>query len=103
MITEEMLDIYARFNGDMDGFARVGSARDRALMSETQWYALDAFVLELHAVKAQLASPGYAEQSQPQSQGEALATRLSIGKGCPRGTDNSVSSFFRPLMDTPCV
>ncbi len=55
MITEEMLDIYARFNGDMDGFARVGSARARALMSETQWYALDAFVLELHAVKAQLA------------------------------------------------
>ncbi|HQX59221.1 MAG: hypothetical protein KBF63_09605 [Rhodoferax sp.] len=75
MITEEMLDIYARFNGDMDGFARVGSARDRALMSETQWYALDAFVLELHAVKAQLASPGYAEQ---------IESRLSAMSANPR-------------------
>jgi hypothetical protein len=75
MITEDMLEIYARFHGDMDGIARAGSARDRALMSEAQWYALDAFLLELHAVKAQLASPAYAEQ---------IESRLSAMSANPR-------------------
>lgn len=75
MITEEMLAIYARFHGDMDGFARAGSARDRALMSQAQWYVLDAFLLELHAVKARLASPVYAEQ---------IESRLSAMSANPR-------------------
>lgn len=59
MLTEEMLAVYSRFNGDMDGFSRTGLAHERSMISDQQWYELDALLQELHLVKANLISAKY--------------------------------------------
>jgi hypothetical protein len=59
MITEEMLGIYSKFGGDINGFTRAGSAHDRKTISATQWQEIARIVQELHIVKANLASEQY--------------------------------------------
>ncbi|NII10141.1 hypothetical protein [Oleiagrimonas sp. C23AA] len=60
MITEAMLDVFCRFDGDVDGFARIGTAEDRSVISGEQWTGIDVLLQELHLAKANLASPEYA-------------------------------------------
>jgi hypothetical protein len=62
MITEEMLDVYAKFNGDIDGFSRAGTAHERCVINDEQWSELSAFLQELFLVKTGSASAEYAEK-----------------------------------------
>ncbi|MBD8900442.1 hypothetical protein [Rhodanobacter sp. DHG33] len=62
MITEEMLGIYSKFDGDIDGFTRAGSAYDRSIISAAQWLEIVRLVQELHTVKASLVSDHYSAQ-----------------------------------------
>jgi len=73
MITEEMLDIYSKFSGDIDGFTRTGSAHERSTISATQWLEIARLIQELHIVKASLASEQYSAQVE-QSLSTAAAT-----------------------------
>jgi hypothetical protein len=56
MITLRQLEIYKKFNGDNDQFARIGSAKDKLVFSDTDWSLIDSFLQDLELVKNGLAS-----------------------------------------------
>ena len=50
MITPEKLRIYKRYGGDIDGIARVGSAKEKQVISDSDWQDID-MVLQDFAFK----------------------------------------------------
>ena len=64
MITEAGLAIYRSFtfNGDVDGFARVGTAAQKALLPERKWGVVASLVQDLSLVQQELVSAEYAAE-----------------------------------------
>jgi hypothetical protein len=60
MITEAGLAVYRSFNGDVDGFARVGTAAQKALLPERDWGVIASLVQDLFLVQQGLVSAEYA-------------------------------------------
>jgi hypothetical protein len=56
MITQEKIKIFRRYEGDIDGWARSGSDRERMLMSENDWHSLNELLQDLILVKRGLTS-----------------------------------------------
>lgn len=59
MITEAMLDIFVKFNGDIDEFARGGNPTDRSLLDDQRWFQISALLQELGTVASGLAAKAY--------------------------------------------
>lgn len=59
MITIEKVQMYKRFRGDLDGFAR--SREPGSKMGDEDWYLIAEFLSALHIVGAGLASDKFAE------------------------------------------
>jgi hypothetical protein len=51
-----------KFAGDIDGWARMASASERAILAGDDWRQIDSFVQDFGLVKAGLASKSYAEK-----------------------------------------
>ena len=62
MITEAGLAVYRFFNGDVDGFARVGTAAQKALFPEREWGVVASLVQDLSLVQQGLVSAEYAAE-----------------------------------------
>ncbi|CCE23010.1 hypothetical protein [Methylotuvimicrobium alcaliphilum] len=62
MITLEMVELYKKYGGDIDGWARTAVSNEKSVMSDADWYEIDAFVHEYGLVKSGLASARYAEK-----------------------------------------
>lgn len=60
MITEAGLAVYRSFDGDIDGLARVGTATQKALLSEQEWGVNDSLLQDLLLVEQGLVSAEYA-------------------------------------------
>ena len=60
MITEAGLAVYRSFNGDVDGFARVGTAAQKALLPDKEWGLVESFLQDLYLVQQGLVSAEYA-------------------------------------------
>lgn len=56
MITIDKIKIYKRFNGDVDGWARIGTAEEKSIMSDEDWFLIDGFIQDLILVKKHLVS-----------------------------------------------
>ncbi len=56
MITINKLKIYQRYNGDVDGWARVGSKEEKSIMSDEDWFLIEGFIQDLNLIKKGLAS-----------------------------------------------
>ena len=61
MITARKLEIYHRFRGDADAWARVGTAEERGEMADDDWRLIDTLVQSINQVENGLASDAYAE------------------------------------------
>lgn len=59
MISETMLDIFAKFDGDIDGFSRSATAVERAVLDDRMWYQISGLLQELGIVASGLASPAF--------------------------------------------
>ena len=59
MITKSGLAVYRLFNGDVDGFARVGTAAQRALLPEREWGVIASLLQDLFLVQQGLISAEY--------------------------------------------
>lgn len=59
MITIDKIKIYKRFNGDVDGWARIGTTEEKSIMSDGDWFLIDGFIQDLSLVKKSLASDGF--------------------------------------------
>lgn len=63
MITAKKLSIYRKYDGDVDGWARAGSWREKKIMSDQDWYDIDELLRRLHLVEAGLASAEFESQT----------------------------------------
>jgi hypothetical protein len=59
MITEEKLTVFERYGGDIDGWVRVGTPAERALMTDEDWAAIDELLQRLAIVRSGHAAESY--------------------------------------------
>ena len=55
MITMQKVRIYRRYNGDIDGLARIGTKEEKEIMTDHDWNKIDGFILDIRLVKKGLA------------------------------------------------
>lgn len=56
MITIDKIKIYKRFNGDIDGWARIGTNEEKSIMNDNDWFLIEGFIQDISLVKKGLAS-----------------------------------------------
>ena len=59
MITIDKIKIYKRFNGDVDGWARVGTKEEKSIISHIDWFLIEGFIQDINLVKKCLASDAF--------------------------------------------
>lgn len=85
MITEEKLTVFMRFGGDIDGWVRVGTPADRALMTDADWATIADLLQRLAVVESGHAAESYRAETKrlvaAATMNEFVAQRLM---GCAR-------------------
>lgn len=56
MITKEQIDIFLKYNGDVDGFVRCDTNLEKGAMTDEIWSLIDNIVFDLHLLNSNLAS-----------------------------------------------
>jgi len=59
MITAEKLTVFQRYGGDIDGWVRVGTPAEKALMTDEDWAAIAELLQRLAVVKSGHAAESY--------------------------------------------
>lgn len=59
MITEEKLTVFQRYGGDIDGWVRVGTPAEKALMTDADWAAIAELLQRLAVVQSGHAAESY--------------------------------------------
>ncbi len=59
MITIKEIEIFQKFNGDIDHFARVGSSKDKREITDKDWYLLNSLLQDIEIVKKGLSSDDF--------------------------------------------
>jgi hypothetical protein len=60
MITYKKIELFKKFNGDIDHFARAGSPQEKMNISDKDWALIDSFLQDLTLVEKGLAAEGFA-------------------------------------------
>ena len=61
MITDKMIAVYKKFNGDIDDWARMGTADDKLTVSDKDWFMIDNFLQGFTWIKTGLASESFVD------------------------------------------
>lgn len=61
MITNEKLNIYQRFNGDIHTWGEFGSAMEKSEINDDEWLSIDELIQDLSLIKTGLASDTFIE------------------------------------------
>ncbi len=64
MITQEKVKIYNRFQGDIDGWARRGSKKEKSIMSDVDWSLIDSLVQDIRLIQKELTSKEFSDALQ---------------------------------------
>lgn len=56
MITQEKLEVYKYFGGDIDGWSRIGTSLQKQTIKDEDWIVIDGFIQDLFLVKSGIAS-----------------------------------------------
>jgi hypothetical protein len=80
MLTQEKLDTYRRFGGDIDGFARSHAQGDTSGITDADWHLIDDLCGSLFIVASGKASREFAAKTEQRLQEAAidLETREQI-------------------------
>ena len=62
MITLRKIEIFDRYRGEVDAWARTGSTDERSAMSDRDWYEIGALVQDIAAVRSGRVSAQFAER-----------------------------------------
>ena len=62
MITQEKLEIYDQFGGDIDHWVRSKDADPAGNMTDTDWSSIDELIQDIGLVKRKLASEQFADR-----------------------------------------
>lgn len=56
MITIDKINVYKRFNGDVDGWARIRTDKENSIMNDNDWFLIDSLIQDITLVNKCLAS-----------------------------------------------
>lgn len=56
MITIDKIKIYKRFNGDVDGWARIGTKEEKSIINDNDWFLIEGFIQDISIIKKCIAS-----------------------------------------------
>lgn len=56
MITKNKINIYKKYNGDIDSWARSGSKKEKNILNDNDWHIIDGLIQDLSLVKKELTS-----------------------------------------------
>jgi hypothetical protein len=59
MITKNKVDIYIKYAGDIDFWARSGSKKEKLFMNDEDWYIIDRLFHDFSLVKKGLTSSSF--------------------------------------------
>ncbi len=59
MITKDKVRLFDKYDGDIDSWARSGSKKEKAIMSDGDWHVIEGFVHDLFLVQKGLTSPEF--------------------------------------------
>jgi hypothetical protein len=62
VITNAKLDIYARYRGDADGWARSGTVSELQMLHDEEWYLIDELLSGIKAASSGLASDSFSQE-----------------------------------------
>ena len=62
MITQKKLEIYKRYDGDIDGWVRVGDKEEKKIMSDNDWFEIQDLIQKITILKRGLASEEFAKR-----------------------------------------
>ncbi len=62
MITKQKIQIFERYEGDLDGFARMGSGNEKELFENDDWFLIDSFLQDIELINKGLSSIDYITQ-----------------------------------------
>jgi len=64
MITQEKVKIYNSFQGDVDGWARMGSKKEQSIMKDNDWALIDNLLQDILLVRKGLTSKEFSDNLQ---------------------------------------
>lgn len=59
MITIEKYQVFRKYSGDSDGFARLASKIDKKLFDSNDWQMIDSFIQDIELINKGLVSTDY--------------------------------------------
>ncbi|MBS3951544.1 MAG: hypothetical protein KGZ88_01125 [Methylomicrobium sp.] len=62
MITQYKLEIYKRYNGDLDGWCLLGDDTEKTLMNEQDWFEIQELVQKVILLKQGVVSQAFAQK-----------------------------------------
>ncbi len=62
MITAEKINIYLKYRGDIDAWARLAKNREAKIMTDSDWQLIDDFIQITQLVESGKASNGFEEK-----------------------------------------
>jgi hypothetical protein len=54
MITEEKINIYQKYEGDIDSWAKGGTKKEKAIMCDEDWYLITSIIQDIYLMKNRL-------------------------------------------------
>lgn len=64
MITQQKLDIFKKYAGDMDALGRAGNPADKDAISAHDWFVIGNLLQDIRLVNKGLASAAYADRAE---------------------------------------
>jgi hypothetical protein len=64
MITKDKVKVYNSFHGDIDGWARMGSKKEKVIMSDNDWSLIDNLLQDIRLVAKGLTSKEFSDTLQ---------------------------------------
>lgn len=61
MLTVKKIEIYSRYQGEIDAWVRNNSKKELAIMSDEDWYLIDGFIQDLTLVKNGVVSKEFSD------------------------------------------
>ena len=59
MITLEKVQIFFKYNGDIDSWVRSGSRKEKLIMADNDWYVIGGLLQDLFLIKKGLTSESF--------------------------------------------
>ncbi len=64
MINKQKIEIFKKYNGDIDGFSRFGKKREKDIFSDGDWSEIDSVLQDLEMIKNGLCSIDYKKRTE---------------------------------------